>query len=133
MRGSVRNWLLGAFALAASAPALAGSGYYLPPAPVGPGGEDSIETASGTRCRQSINGNGAYLDVGVAGNRSTGNTDTTTFSGPFDHGNSTEALGYARMIVPLGHKPQRLDCSRIYEMEIQRMQREIELLKMAAE
>ena len=132
MPGFARNWLLAGLALAASAPALAGSGYYLPPPPVGSGGEDSIETASGTRCRQSINSNGAYLDVGVAANRSNGNTDPS-WNGPFERGNSSEALGYARMIVPLGKKPERLDCSRVYELEIQRMRREIELLKMAAE
>ena len=42
-------------------------GVFLPPAPQGSGGEDSIETAEGTRCRQSINSSGPYADLGVAG------------------------------------------------------------------
>jgi hypothetical protein len=35
------------------------TGIYLPAPPTSPGGEDAIETSSGTRCRQSINSNGA--------------------------------------------------------------------------
>lgn len=38
----------------------------------------------------------------------------------------------ARMVVPLGKKPARIDCARLYELELARMKREIELLKMAA-
>ena len=44
--------------------ARASDGVFLPQSPIGPGGEDSIETAEGTRCRQSMNGNGAYADMG---------------------------------------------------------------------
>lgn len=43
---------------AASLPA-SGQSVYLPAPPSGPGGEDVIETASGARCRQAINSNGA--------------------------------------------------------------------------
>ena len=96
---------------------------------IGPGGEDSVETSSGTRCRQAINGNGAYLDVGVAGSRSSGDTGI----GRIDCSDGSEALGYARMIVALDRKPERIDCTRLYEMELARLKREIELLKMAAE
>ena len=131
---SVRNSLLGvSLALSLAVPALGDGGFYLPPAPSGSGGEDSIETSSGTRCRQSINGNGAYLDVGMAASRSTGNSNDPYRIGQSVRDNGSEALGYARVTMPIGHKPQRIDCSRLYEMELARMQREIELLKMAAE
>lgn len=131
---SVRNSALAAFcALSLAGSAGADGGFYLPQGPTGPGGEDSIETSSGTRCRQAINGNGAYLDVGIAGSRSNG-TEFTRYgvSGSSD-GDGGQALGYARMIVPLGRKPERIDCSRLYELELARLRREIELLKMAAE
>jgi hypothetical protein len=106
-------------------------GFYLPPPPTGPGGEDRIETASGTRCSQSINSNGSYLDVGVAASSANGRD---TYSTPFfSDRRGSEALGYVRMTVPLGHRPARVDCTRVYELEIQRMKREIELLKLAAE
>jgi len=135
MRGYVRPLLLVASLLGpdlfVAAPAGA-EGVYLPAAPTGPGGEDTIETASGTRCRQSINSNGAYLDVGVAGHAASGVSPyASLFPQPGNSG--SDATGYARLTVPLGKRPQRIDCSRIYELEIARMKREIELLEMAAQ
>ena len=106
MPASVRHLLLGAsLALSLAGPVLADGGFYLPPAPTGSGGEDSIETSSGSRCRQSINGNGAYLDVGLAGSRSTGNATDPYRIGPSEQHSGSEALGYARMVMPIGPKP----------------------------
>ena len=133
MHASVRNSALAAFALSVAVPASGDGGFYLPTAPTGPGGEDSVETATGTRCRQAINGNGAYLDVGIAGSRSSGSEFNRYGVTGHSNADGSQALGYARMIVPLGKKPQRIDCSRLYEMELARLKREIELLKMAAE
>ena len=80
-----------------------------------------------------MNSNGTYLDVGMTGSssngRGTGSIDLFSHPG----GGNSQATGYVRVTVPLGHKPERLDCSRLYELEIARMQREIELLKLAAE
>ena len=131
MPASARIFLLAACLL--PSPALADSnGVYLPPAPGGPGGEDSIETASGTRCRQSINSNGAYLDIGMTGTGSTGTRQGNWYPGTqLDGGN--QGTAYARITMPLGRKPSRIDCSRLYELELARMKREIELLEMAAE
>ena len=130
MPAFARSSLLAALLLAAPAEALA-QGVYMPVPPSGPGGEDVIETASGTRCRQSMNSNGSYLDVGVAGRSSSGrDQNTSLFPSPQA---GSEAVGNARVTMSLGRKPQRLDCSRLYELEIARMQREIELLKLAAE
>lgn len=135
MRVSVRHWSLVASLLAVSAPALATTGIYLPPAPQGSGGEDSIETAEGTRCRQSINSNGPYLDVGLTAR---GGSDlpqppagSTFFTYPQDR--DREALAYARVTIPLGKKPQRIDCTRLYELEIARLRQQVELLSMAAQ
>ncbi len=115
----------------ASAPALAsGNGIFLPPPPSGPGGEDSIETASGTRCRQSMNSNGAYLDVGATGSAGSPVDPARQF---VNDGRDREASAYVRLTVPLGRRPGRIDCQQVYQLEIQRLQREIELLRMAAE
>lgn len=109
-------------------------GVFLPPAPRGPGGEDSIETANGTRCRQSINSNGAYLDMGAAGNaNSTIDTVTPSLNTFSRDEPDRTGLVYVRITIPLGKRPQRIDCSRLYEMEIIRLRQELELLKMAAE
>ena len=132
MHVSVRNCLLVASLITISGPVGATDGIYLPPAPTGPGGEDSVEAASGARCRQSINGNQGYVDIGASASHSSGRTDPYGFYGG-SQGSGDQALGYARVTIPLGRKPTRIDCNRLYELEIERMRQEIELLKMAAQ
>lgn len=94
---------------------------------MGPGGEDSITTSEGVRCSQSINSNGGYLDLGVVGGDL---RSGYSYSAP-DPGNT--AIGYARIIIPLGKAPERLDCNALYMLEIQRLKAEIELLKIGLE
>ncbi|QPQ55272.1 hypothetical protein IC614_01240 [Allosphingosinicella flava] len=132
MRAFVRNCLRAASLLALSGGASAtAEQIYIPLAPNGPGGEDSIETSSGTRCRQSINSNGTYLDAGVAGTAAKPMPDAGR--NYFTDTRDQQAMAYVRVTVPIGKRPKRIDCSSIYELEIQRLQREVELLKMAAE
>jgi len=143
MRAFARGLLLVASVeLLLGTAALAQPGVSLPPAPQGPGGEDTIETSSGTRCRQSINSNRGYLDVGVAGSIRSGlpGQQTSVPGSAFPTGifvtindRDREALAYARVTIPLGRQPKRLDCSRIFELEIQRLREEIALLRMNAE
>lgn len=131
MQRSVRPFLLAASIALLAEPATARDGVYLPAAPRGSGGEDSIETAGGTRCRQSLNSSGAYLDVGAAAQASSGTPDRQVplyIDEP-----ESEGVIYARITMPLGKRPSRLDCSRLYELEIARLERELELLRLAAE
>jgi hypothetical protein len=104
----------------------------LPPPPVGPGGEDSITTSEGVRCSQSINSSGGYLDLGVAGGDL-----SSAYSDDHDYGDNSDtrqsAVGYARIIIPLGEAPTRLNCARLYELEIQKLKAEIEMLKVGLE
>ena len=133
MRVSVRSLSLAVLVeLLIATPAAGQQGIYLPPAPQGPGGEDTIETASGTRCRQSINSNGGYLDVGLAGS---GGSGIPEGRGAFVTINQRdrEALAYARVTVPLGKQPKRIDCSHVYELEIERLREEVALLRMGAQ
>jgi hypothetical protein len=117
-----------ALILASSSATLAADGLLLPPPPVGPGGEDSITTSEGVRCSQSINSSGGYLDLGVAaGDLSSYYTTMTPNSV-----NNT-AVGYARVIIPLGKRPKRLDCAQLYQLEIDRLKAEIEALKIGLE
>lgn len=112
--------------LALCSSASAADGVLLPPAPSGPGGEDAITTSQGVKCSQSINSNGGYIDVGVA----TGGglaVQSDEISG------EPVALGYARLIIPLGRRPTRIDCSALYELEIERLRREIQLLSIGLE
>jgi hypothetical protein len=102
----------------------------LPAPPVGPGGEDSVTTSEGVRCSQSINSNGGYLDLGIAGG------DLSSYYSGVDGAPSSapqSAVGYARVIIPLGQTPKRLDCGRLYELEIQKLKAEIEMMKVGLE
>ena len=129
MPASARASLLAACLLLESA-ALAGpTGVYLPSPPSGPGGEDSIETSSGTRCRQSMNSNGAYLDVGATGSAASPADPQRQYV----EGRDREATAYVRVTVPLGRRPQRIDCQQVYQLEIERLRREVEMLRMNAE
>ena len=134
MREFVRNSALAVLALFASTEAFAqAQGVYLPAPPQGSGGEDSIETAGGTRCRQSINSSGGYVDVGVSGSAATPETvDPFLQYRPFSNERDARALVYARVTIPLGQRPERIDCTRLYEMELQRLREEIALLQPAA-
>jgi hypothetical protein len=93
---------------------------------MGPGGEDSVTTSEGVRCSQSINSSGGYLDLGVAGG------DLSTYYSASATPANT-AIGYARVIIPLGKRPRRLDCTQLYQLEIDRMKAEIEALKIGLE
>lgn len=108
---------------------------FLPPAPQGSGGEDSVETAEGTRCRQSINSSGPYADFGVAGRAASPLSQGSASSPylPYAQDRDREGLLYARVTIPLGKRPQRIDCTRLYELEIARLKQQVELLSIAAQ
>jgi hypothetical protein len=89
------------------------TGVYLPSAPSGSGGEDSIETSSGTRCRQSMNSNGSYLDVGVTGSAASPLPNDLNRYG-FNDSRDREATVYARVSIPLDRKSTRLNSSHRY-------------------
>ena len=41
-------------------------------------------------------------------------------------------MAYVRMTIPLGRRPDRIDRSKIYELELDKLRREVELLRMGA-
>ncbi|TPM26340.1 hypothetical protein [Mesorhizobium sp. B2-3-5] len=90
------------------------NGFNLPGVTL-PQGQDEVHASDGTTCRSAVSGSGAYLDLGVI----RGNNQT-------DNGVAT----YGRVVIPIGRTPKRLDCSRLYELEVERLQMELKLLKM---
>ncbi|MGL4488510.1 MAG: hypothetical protein ACRCU5_03595 [Rhizobiaceae bacterium] len=78
-----------------------------------PQGTDEVRAADGTSCRSAVGGNGAYVDMGMVGKQ-----------GVADNG-----AYYGRVVVPLGKGSKRLDCSRLYELEVERLKLELELAK----
>ena len=119
-----------ALILAGVSAAEAADGLFLPNPPNESGGEDSITTPSGLSCRQSLNRGGPILDLGVGAIGGAARGDNETYRTRNDDGT---AIAYARIVIPLGERPPRIDCSRIYLLEIERLKREIELLDAAIE
>ncbi len=89
------------------------SGFSLPGVQL-PQGADEVRASDGTSCRSAVGGSGAYLDVGVIGNPNSTLTDNSY---------------YGRVVVPLGRSPKRLDYSKLYELEVERLRMELELAK----
>lgn len=91
-------------------------GFNLPGVSL-PQGQDEVHAADGTTCRSAIGGSGTYLDVGAIkdslGNRS-----------------GDDVATYARVVIPLGARSSRLDCAKLYALEVERLQLELRLLKM---
>lgn len=90
------------------------NGFNLPGVTL-PQGQDEVHAADGTTCRSAVSGSGAYVDLGVIRGNSQSNNDVAT---------------YGRVVIPIGRTPKRLDCSRLYELEVERLQMELKLLKM---
>ncbi|MEO5326154.1 hypothetical protein PV773_22825 [Mesorhizobium sp. CC13] len=90
------------------------TGFTLPGVTL-PQGQDEVRAADGTTCRSAVSGSGAYLDVGVIQGNNRSNNDLAT---------------YGRVVIPIGRTPKRLDCSKLYELEVARLQLELKLLKM---
>lgn len=89
----------------------------LPTAPQ-PFGQDIVRSAGGASCQTAVASNGPYLDLGVI-------SSEDVFS------RQTNAV-YGRMVVPLGPKPDRVDCTHLYELEIARLKSELELSRLGA-
>ena len=82
-----------------------------------PYGQDEVRAMDGTYCRSSVSNGGAYVDMGVVGNG--GNEDVPG-----------AGAVYGRVVLPLGRKPGRIDCTTLYDLEIQRLRLELQLTKM---
>lgn len=93
------------------------TGFSLPGVQL-PNGQDEVRAADGTTCRSAVSGSGAYLDVGVIGN-------PTSLSG-----RNSNSSAYGRFVVPLGKKPVRLDCTRLYNVEVRRLELELKLMEL---
>lgn len=90
------------------------TGFTLPGVTL-PQGQDEVRAADGTTCRSAVSGSGAYVDVGVIRGNNTDLNDLAT---------------YGRVVIPIGRQQKRINCERLYELEVERLQLELKLLKM---
>lgn len=118
-KSTVAAGLLAAFVCLVSSEASAdgetnvNNGFSLPGVSL-PQGTDEVRAADGTSCRSAVGGSGAYLDMGVIGKPNTEVANNNY---------------YGRVVVPLGRGPKRLDCVKLYELEVERLKLELELAK----
>ena len=98
-------------------------------------GGDSVRGRDGTTCTQGTHV-GPTLDFGVTTSRNNFNTDSQQQdfqNQQFSlNNNSGNDIGfYARIIVPLGNDPERIDYTQLYSLEIERLKMELESMKKA--
>lgn len=97
-------------------------------------GGDEIRARDGTVCRQGTH-IGPTLDLGVTTTQfgSTQTSDYNAMGGTSPNGsvmgNSSDNGVYARIIVPLSIEPDRVDCTKLYSLELERLELELKKLK----
>ena len=92
-------------------------GFNLPSAPRATG-QDVVRGSGGISCQSAVNGNGPVVDMGMIGTED-----------PYGRGSASV---YGRVTIPLGKSPRRVDCTRLYDMELQRLTLELEMLRGAS-
>jgi hypothetical protein len=114
----------------------------MPSSPINSRGGDEVRARDGTSCHQG-NYVGPTLDVGVTGTHNTNSANSgqpvinnynyNDNSGGAGMSNSSSVGGdigvYARLVIPLGDDPNRVDCTKLYSLEIERLELELKRLK----
>lgn len=83
-----------------------------------PNGQDIVRGSGGISCQSAVSSNGPVFDMGVIGTNDIYSRDSAAL--------------YGRITVPLGKKPKRIDCSRLYELEVQRLKLELQMMRAGA-
>lgn len=108
--------------------AAAQTGFYLPAAAPS-SGQDEFRAADGTTCRSSMDGT-KRVEVGTFG--SGGRADSNQLYGMpayYSSAPPTNAGVYGRFTMSLDAQPSRMDCNKLFELELERRRLEVELMK----
>jgi|LakMenEpi03Aug12_release.lakeMendotaPanAssembly.Ray.scaffolds.fasta_scaffold43543_7 hypothetical protein len=118
------------------------NGYGSPIIPMTPQnsiGGDSVRGRDGTTCNQGTH-IGPTLDFGIAGIKNTNasnSSDPQVINNYYSNQESSNNIAgnelgvYARIIIPIGEEPARIDCTQLYALEIERLKMELENMKKA--
>lgn len=110
----------------------------LPSAPQFPQGQDRVRSADGTECAVSTAPRDKFMDIGVVGGGGQGMgvensypymLPGTTFAPSNQYSRVTGGV-YARIVINLDPDRPKIDCNRLYDLEIIRLKAEIEQLKL---
>lgn len=95
--------------------------------------QDRIRTPDGFQCETSI-GSSTTIQMGVS---ATAGVDDSNYWDSYSHGSNrdeSEVGAFFQVVIPVG-APERIDCSRLYdlelrarEMEIRQLEKQIELM-----
>ena len=95
-------------------------------------GQDRIRSADGVECSRSVGAREKWVELGTFASRGTGQGSETTYSSDTSSMVTTpdyrkKSVGvYGKIIISLdSHKPD-IDCSKLYEVEIMRLRKELE-------
>lgn len=94
------------------------------PSTVTGGSRDRIVSPDRFECENSLSGK-AQLEYGVAASNS---RNANNFSPNQDTGNNVTV--YGKIIIPIGGPKNRIDCNRLFELEVRKRELEIRLLEM---
>ncbi|CCN86039.1 conserved exported hypothetical protein [Vibrio nigripulchritudo SFn27] len=98
-----------------------------------PSGYDRITTSDGTTCESTI-ASDMYIQTGVMGLKAGHDYADNTY-GRYKHNNleARDNFGvYAQLVIPIGKKRERIDCNRLYELEIRHLKEQLVKLKLEA-
>ena len=106
-------------------------------------GQDRVRSADGVECHRSTAPRDKWMEFGVIGTGVGGqgsdyayqpvyaNGNTTTIA-PQNNYNRSGAGAWGKLVVNLDTQPDQLDCGRLYNLELERLQEENRQLKMGA-
>ena len=113
----------------AVAPAAVAQGFYLPTATPS-AGQDEFRASDGTSCRSTMDGT-KRAEVGTFATG--GRAETGSAYGPPGYVSAAPAQGnmgvYGRFTWSLDAASSRMDCSKLYELELERRRLEVEMLR----
>ncbi|MFY2506991.1 OmpA family protein [Vibrio pectenicida] len=107
------------------------AGLSIPSASV-PGGYDRVTTSDGVTCESTI-ASSSYVQAGLMGVTEDSDYNLTTPKYSANIENKDEVGAYVQVVIPFGGgKRERLNCNRLYNIEIDRLKAEIDKLKAEA-
>jgi hypothetical protein len=87
---------------------------------------DSIDSADGVRCRTAVDAGGTFEMGVVALSEVNPNGTSSVGSDSYSRGSGA----FARVTVPLSRPKKRIDCVDLYELEIERLKTQLQMMKL---
>lgn len=88
-----------------------------------PSGYDRITTSDGTTCESTI-ASDTYIQTGFMGVNVAERANKALDLSTYDRDKNKIGI-YAQIVIPLGNKRKRIDCSRLYELEIRNLKQQL--------